>query len=162
MPSIRLKIPQRWYREIVEAAKKHDQTPEQFLLGLVALSIPPPVLQDERAWRLPEHQALLQQVKALCQALDATRAGLATGLAALTREARQPRRNPEVAANRQMVAASLRVAMSKRKLTQGQLAEQLGVARTVITEIVNCRMSLLPAWTESLERVLGRDWMKPP
>ena len=52
--------------------------------------------------------------------------------------------------------------MSQKKLTQGQVAEHLGVARAMISKIVNGRASLPPAWTEDLDKLLGRGWLMSP
>lgn len=157
MPSIRLKFPKAWYERIQAAADRSNQTTEEFIRSLVALTVPsPPKISRGHSVRLPSQEALVQQATQLCRALDATRGQL---VAALDNIARKPRRRSRVAEERQFYGPRLRAALRRKGLTHAQAAAHIGVTRVSVTKVVSGSASLPPAWLEALDTLLGRDWL---
>lgn len=155
MPSIRLKFAKNWYDRIQEAADLSGQSTEQFLQGLIAMSVPPP-RRKGCGRHLPRQEALIRQVTDLCRALDKTRGQV---VEALDNIARQPRRKARIVAERDLHMQRLQAALKRKGVTHAQAAAYLGVSRMAVTKVVQGYMSLPPAWLEPLEEYLGKDWL---
>jgi hypothetical protein len=154
MPSIRLRFPRAWYQRIEKAAERSNQTPEQLLQGLISLSIAPPRMPSGA--RVPTQQALVYRVEELCKAIDTVRNDL---VGALNGIARQPRRNPRIAALRAEWSSRLRSAMKRKGLTQQRTADYLGVSRSAVAKVLVGTNSLPEAWMEPLDNLFGKGWL---
>lgn len=156
MPSLRLRLPQRWYERVCEEATRSNQTPEQLALGFLALSIPPPPEGKHQGRPIEEFGALTKRVAAFCRTLDQTRNEIVAALNALAPKAGA---NPRVHARRKITAMSLKAATRRKGLTQKAVSDHVGVSRAVVSAVMNGKKSLPPTWLGPLDELFGEGWL---
>jgi len=154
MRYVRLGFAPAWWKQIRKAARDCDQTPEEFLLGVIAASYPPAMRVNKR---LPE-SALLDGTRALCESLERVKGEILRSLEGL-----RPRGTSDYRLKRQLektrVGDSLRAAMTRSGLTQTEAAKGLGVAAAAVSQVVTGKKPLPRSWVPVLNEMMGDDWM---
>lgn len=117
MHYVRLGFKPAWWSSIQDAARDCGQTPEEFLLGVIAASCPS---ADRSSGRLPD-DALLDGVRTLCMSLERLRSEILRSLQGL-----RPRSTPASYIKRQLqrrrVGDHLRAAMQRQQVRNVEMA----------------------------------------
>lgn len=154
MHHVKLGFKPAWWKTIREKARACGQTPDEFLLGLIAASCPAP---SQTPRRLPDNE-LLNRVESLCASLESTKVQLQRTLSELRPRSKNDKRL-KTALERRHLGSKLRSAYKRKALTQRQVGDMIGVTHGTVSAVVRGKRGLPKAWMAPLNALLGAGWM---